>query len=266
VDWGDGPDPPDVLCVSASGKTIAVELTKWVEHAQVTDGKGRELLESSYDQIIRSENEPRPDHIGFVHLHDKSLRIRKEDTSEFRAQVFDLLAAENAKPEPARPDPSSPIPKGYWDTVRYWDMPSGAPVKDFAAYPLLEKYLNDIWIFPREWLPDISAGSTWVLFEATGGSYTAEWMVQAAIDRIKAKIRKHEHDNIRSKHSLDEFDLLCFYCNEAALYNTPIHTVGFGFRELAMKVQQALAGEPRVFDGIFLFHPFEDPQTVQVYS
>jgi hypothetical protein len=266
ANWSDGPDPPDVLCMSASGKTIGVEITKWVEHAQVTDGKGRELLERSYDRIIRSEDEPRPDHIGFVHLHDKSLRIRKEDTSEFRTEVFNLLAAENAKPEPARPDPSSPIPKGYWDTVRYWEMASGAPVRDFTAYPMLDKYLNAIWIFPREWLPHISGGNAWVLFEATGGSYTAEWMVEAAIDRIKAKIRKHARDNIRSKHSLDEFDLLCFYCDEAALYNTPFRTVEFGFRELGTRVQQALTCEPRVFDRIFLFHPDEDPRTVQVYS
>jgi hypothetical protein len=266
ANWSDGPDPPDVVSMSASGKTIGVELTKWVEHAQVTEGKGRERLERSYDEIVRSEGEPRPAHIGFVYLHDKSLRIRQEDEVEFRTQLFKLLAAENAKPEPLLPRRSLPIPVGYWSTVRYWNMPSGAPIKDFAVYPMLEKYLTDLWIFPRERLPQISGNNPWVWFEAPGGAYTTDWMVQAAVDRIKAKIRKHEHDNIRSKHLLDEFDLLCFYCDEAAMHNSPIHTAGFGFRELAAKVDQALTDEPRVFDRIFLFHPYEDPQVVQIYS
>ena len=31
----DGPDPPDVLCVTISGKKIGVELTKWVEREQL---------------------------------------------------------------------------------------------------------------------------------------------------------------------------------------------------------------------------------------
>jgi hypothetical protein len=38
----DGPDPPDVLCVTISGKKIGVELTKWAEHEQLTSGKARE--------------------------------------------------------------------------------------------------------------------------------------------------------------------------------------------------------------------------------
>jgi hypothetical protein len=53
------PDPTDVLCTTTSGNAIGVELTKWVEHDQVTDGRGRERWEKSYLGIIGSENEPR---------------------------------------------------------------------------------------------------------------------------------------------------------------------------------------------------------------
>jgi hypothetical protein len=266
ANWTDGPDPPDVLCTGAFGKAIGVELTKWVEHKQVSEGKGRDLLEKSYNEIVRSENEQRPDHIGWVYLHDKSSRIKQEDAAEFRTQLFRLLTAENAKPVPSSPDPSLPIPVGYWNTVRYWHTSQGASVKDFTAYQMLEKYLTDVWIFPRERLPQISASDPWVWFELAGGAYTPDWMVRAAIDRIQAKISKYEHDKICDEHSLDEFDLVCYYCDEAVLHNTPIHTVGFGFRELATKVEQALTTEPRVFDRIFLFHPYEDPQVAQVYS
>src|SRR2546429_7030586 len=55
----DGPDPPDILCVTRSGKKIGVELTKWVEHGQVASGKARESFEDSYLDIIASANQDR---------------------------------------------------------------------------------------------------------------------------------------------------------------------------------------------------------------
>jgi len=130
---------------------------------------------------------------------------------------------------------------------------------------MLEKYLKDIWIFPRERLPYLQPGIAWVLFEGSGGVYTVDWMVQAATDRIQAKIKKHQHDNIRTQYALDEFDLLCSQCDEAILHNTPIRTVGFGFNELADEVELALGSAPKVFDRIFLFHPYENTQAVQVF-
>jgi len=131
---------------------------------------------------------------------------------------------------------------------------------------MLEKYLDDVWIFPRQKMKNLPAGQSWVLFEGSGGAYTPDWMVQAAIDRICAKIKKHEHDNLRTNHSLAEFDLLCYYCDEALLHNTPIDGIGFGFPQLASRVAQALANEPKVFDKIFLFYPYDKEQVVQVYS
>ena len=146
--WDAGPDPPDVLCSSRSGKTIGVELTKWVEHAQVTSGAGRQRLEKSYLKIIACEKAPRPDHIRQVILYDKSLRIdRAEQTeqAEFRNQLFQFIAAENAKPLPEF-DLNLQITEDYWKAVRSWYTPQGAPMDDFSAYPLLGKYLEKVWI------------------------------------------------------------------------------------------------------------------------
>src|SRR6266513_4000898 len=56
----DGPDPPDVLCVTRSGKKIGVELTKWVERGPITSGKARESFEDSYLDIIASANHAVP--------------------------------------------------------------------------------------------------------------------------------------------------------------------------------------------------------------
>jgi hypothetical protein len=264
VGGGEGPDPPDVLCTSISGKVIGVELTKWVEHDQVTGARGRELLENSYLKVIGSENEPRPEHIGRVFLHDKSLRIRQNDGPAFRAELFDFLTRENGKPLPSL-NPHSPIPARYWNTVRNWNA-QGAPVRDFATYPIIEKYLSDIWIYPRETRGELPTGMPWILFEVPGGAYTVQWMVQAVIDRILDKISKYEHDDIRIRHTLGEFDLLCYYCDEALLHNSPIHAVGFGFPELAARVKQTLAAAPRVFDRIFLFNSYENVPVMKVYG
>ena len=118
---------------------------------------------------------------------------------------------------------------------------------------MLKEYLKDAWIYPRQSREQLPADMPWILFESPGGAYAPEWMVQAAIDRIQAKIVKHEHDDIRVKHSLGEFDLVCYYCDEALLHNTPIHAVEFGFQQLAAKIKQALTTAPNVFERIFLF-------------
>jgi hypothetical protein len=251
--------------MTASGRRIGVELTKWVEHQQVTAGRGRKLLENSYLAVIASEREPRPEHIGIVHLHDKSLKLKQADTAQFRAELFDYLTCQNEKPAPML-NPPLPIPQGYWNTVRGWDNPQGAPVRDFGEYRMLEKYLADVWIFPRNRHLLIPPSMPWVIFESTGGRYTSDWMVHAAIDRIQAKVTKYAAENLRGSHSLSEFDLVCFYCDEALLHNTPIESVDFGFPELAARVSHALANAPAVFDRIFLFDRYEAIPAVQVYG
>jgi hypothetical protein len=258
---GDGPDPPDVICTTTTGRVIGVELTKWVEHDQVTNGRGREFFESSYLRIIESENEPRPDRIGCVLLNPKSERVRPDDKTQLRSELFALLAKEDATPEPSGDEWHGPP-----TAVPPWNTPQGARVDDFAGFPMLEKYMNDVWIFPRRRLQNLAAGQQWIMFEAQGGAYTPDWMVQAAIDRIRAKIKKYKSDNIRAKHALAVFDLLCYYCDEALLHNTPIDIIGFGFPELASRVAEALAAEPRVFDRIFLFYPYHSQQVFDVSS
>ena len=53
--------------------------------------------------------------------------------------------------------------------------------------------------------------------------------------------------------------------DEAMLHNTPIHSVGYGFPQLAEQVRHNLRTAPKVFDRIFLFHPYEAPKAIRVY-
>jgi hypothetical protein len=90
-------------------------------------------------------------------------------------------------------------------------------------------------------------------------------MLQAAIDRIKAKIDDYKSLNLHDKYKLDELHLLCCYCDEALLHNTPINTVGFGFIEVASRLVQMFAVNHGVFNRIFLYSPYEVRNVVRVY-
>ena len=243
----DGPDPPDVLCVTISGKKIGVELTKWVEHEQVTSDKALESFEESYLHIIESANHARPDRIGWVWLHPKARRVNPEDVNQFRAELYDLLARENGLTDPE------------------WEHPQGAAVQDFIGFPVLDGYLDSLWIFPRRRMQLLPAGQNWITFENVGSAYTPTWIVQAAIDRILAKTRDYEDRNLHLRHALDELHLVCHYCDEALLHNSPSHGPDFDFTAIASRVSHVLANDDKVFDRIFLFNPYEVPKVIQVY-
>jgi len=266
ISWKDGQDPPDILCTSKSGKMIGVELTKWVEHSQITEASGHDLLKRSYLTIINSENEQRPEHIECVHIHYKYSRISQKDAPSFRKQLFEFLVIENAKPEPVPLNPMFSIPLGYRNKVRNWSKPSGAPINNFDGYPMLEKYLKDIWIFPNEGIMHSPIGDPWIMFGMHGGFYSPDAMIKAAFDRIHSKIAKYEHEGIPAKYSLCEFDLLCFYCDEALLHNSPTSSVGLEFVQLADQVEQAIRSELDVFNRIFLYYPYEAGKVLQVYG
>jgi hypothetical protein len=246
-----------------STKAIGVELTKWVEQDQLEAAKLRTRLEERFLKIIECEKETQPSDIQQVLLYDKSLPLERADEVEFRNQLFKFLDAENAKPLPEL-NSAFTIPDGYWKLVRSWATMQ-AQVDDFSGYALLEKYLDYVLIMPRSSHESPLVDVKWILFESPGGAYTAQWMIDAAVRNIKKKIAKYQNADIRSRHALDEFDLLCFYCDEAMLHNTPTHSVGYGFPQLAEQVRQNLRTVPKVFDRIFMFHPYEGPKAIRVY-
>lgn len=243
----DGPDPPDVLCVTRSGKKVGVELTKWVEHEQITLGKARELFEDSYLHIIESANYARPDRIGWVWLNPKSRRVKPGDVSQFRDELYEFLARENGLSDPE------------------WDHPQGAAVQDFIGFPVLDSYLESLWIFPCRKMEFLAMGVNWITFEGPGGAYTPLWMVQAAVDRMSAKVEDYEHRNLLTRHALDELYLVCHYSDEALLYNTPAHAPGFDFASVGSRVANVFAKDHGVFNRIFLFNPYEARKVLQVY-
>ena len=110
-----------------------------------------------------------------------------------------------------------------------------------------------------------AVGENWIGFERAGGAYAPAWMVQAAVDRVLAKVEDYEDRNLHVLHALDELHLVCHYCGEALLYNTPARTPGFEFAAVASRVAEVLADDHGIFNRIFLFNPYEARKVLQVY-
>jgi hypothetical protein len=260
--WFDGPDPPDILCTASSGKKIGVELTKWVDENQVRHGKQREKLERCFLSIIRSENRQRLEHIGKVLIRDNARLIATNEADEFARQLFNMLHAENAKSAPSLA--RRPIPPGYWSTVRTWDTDQGASISDFPLYPMLQKYLDSVWIFPRHRYQHIDADEPWVIFDNQGGPYSRDWMVRALVENVTKKITKYSMNNLRASHTFAELDLLCYYCDEALLHNAPYDQTDSGLTSISIHVGRILRGSPRVFDRIFLYDPHTNIRAIKI--
>jgi hypothetical protein len=237
-------DPPDIVCTTSSGRRLGVELTKWIEHDQISSGKAREALEKSYLDVVASERESRPAKIGFVFLYPKAKRLRPGDRDRFREEFYGLIRHERIRDE------------------REWQEPEGAPI-DLTPAPCLSRYLEQIWLFPRERLE--GPVSKWVLFEDVGGVYSPDWMVWAAADRIAAKIDNYEKRDVRGIHCLEELYLLCHYDDDTRLYNTPLGAAGFDYIGLARTIAGFVPIEQGVFQKIFLSNSHRSPRVIEIF-
>ncbi len=150
-----GLDPPDVMCLTTSGRRIGVELTKWVEHDQVTEGKRREFFEKSYLKIVASETQPRPARIGFVWLTSKGQRVKPSDAAQFHDELFRLLNEQDDAE---------------------WDHPQGTTVVDFMRFPCVGRYLQNVRVFGRNRTKVLTRGNT------VGDVSSGRWCLYSGMD------------------------------------------------------------------------------------
>jgi hypothetical protein len=243
----DGPDPPDILCATRSGKKIGIELATWSQSERVEYGNVRKSFESSYLQIIESANYARPDRIGWVWLHPKRRVVSTQDVSSFREELYEFLARENGLSDPD------------------WDQPHGASVGTFDGFPTVAEYLESVWIFPRRELANLSVGQSWIKFENSGAAFAPSWILGAVVDRILAKIADYEDRNLHIRHTLDELHLVCRYDEHALLADVVPEISSFDFATFGLRVGRALGNHHGVFDHIYLFNPYEGRKVLQVY-
>ena len=233
-------DPPDIFCKLNDGRTIGLELTTWIDEAQISSVKREESVEAS----VRSALQPGPANdtanIRLVWMFPIR-RMRGGDAAAFRMELLKLVRYVDDR----------------WSSEPAWKSPQGFPWNDFSQYPALQKYLFSLEFFPATALPGWppGAGSDWLTFAPEGGAYSPDPMVRALCDRIDGKITKYG----AKPGGLDKFHLLVHY-DKAWAYNSPVETLDFTFADAARAATVFIGAAPGVFDKIFLFVPFNKEQ------
>jgi hypothetical protein len=248
-----GGDPPDILCVDEAGGRIGVELVQWINEEQTALSKERFKAEGSYTQVIRSWEAQPPEHIGFVFISAKEkTMLRPADTAVFRTELYAFVTNKD----------TAWLENPEWDDLQGWRF------NDFTGFPMLGKHLAELHCYSRGRRFSPSPGSDWIQFHAHGGAYTSDWMRDALVDNVRAKVAKYMSPTGQQKlqqEKLDEFYLLAYY-DEAVLHNTPYHTLTFGFVDAAAAVAAEMSVTAHPFDKVFLFSPIEKAQkTIQLW-
>jgi hypothetical protein len=113
-------DPPDVICCTASGRMIGVELGEWLHEREMGDGK---LREKSGQQLIEAIGEPQPlntsSHFDMVILHPQE-RVRLKvgsDRVAFRQAVLKLIHEVDLR----------------WPQEPSWQSPQGCRMNDLLS-------------------------------------------------------------------------------------------------------------------------------------
>jgi hypothetical protein len=232
-------EPADIECDLVDGRKVGVQLTTWLDEAQMRSAKWHERIELS----LLGALEPFPlpsnemEHISAVWVYAKR-RLKKAE--DFRTRLLQFIAELDKR----------------WEREPEWQSPHGFQVSDFSAYPILAKYLDALEVRPRT--PSVPStmrkGSTgWLILEPRGGSYSPDEMVDALRDRVKAKIDKYP----AIPSGMNEFYLLVHY-DKAWEYNSPVKGIQWGFAEAIKAAAARIGSAVGVFDKIFVYVPVND--------
>ena len=242
-------DPPDVLCKTQTGRKIGVELTEWLDQAQIAQAMGLEHIQRSILEAISPQPPNNTEHIHLARLFLRpKMRVKTADATAFRAELQRLIEEVDIR----------------WNAEPEWQSPVGCWWTDFSGYPVLGKYLSKVEFdsrrFARRW-PSTRGSQSWLTFPCRGSAYSPDTMMTALQDRLKDKIQKYAIRPI----GLKEFHLLVHY-DKAWAYNSPAETPWFTFADAAQAGAAFIGDNPGVFNRIFLFVPQAAGKTVyQLY-
>lgn len=242
ADWvqpADEKEFPDVICTSTSGRRIGVELGEWLNEPEMQAAKSTERLQGSILAAVGEQGPNNTENIYLVWLRPKpKARIKPADVGEFRHQLFACLQECDRR----------------WPGERSWHSPQGHRVSgdELTPYPTLARYLNGIQLFPREVYGQKAkrqrpTGIDWITFPARGGFYSVDTMFQPLL-RLLAEKKEHYGGGAGFHH----LSLIVYY-NQALLYNSPVGTPRFGFKEVVTAAAQFLEGQPAPFQSVYLF-------------
>jgi len=224
---------PDVICLTASGKTIGLELKSWLNEQEIEAARRQERIEDNLQQAIGEQPENPTQHIDYIWLSPKEVRFDRRDADEFRRQIFGLIEQVDQN----------------WMGKQKWEQECSEIVKDLEAFPILAKYLNHVDFHPA---PRSRRKIKWITFPCRGGAYDPREMRQTLHEALLAHRADGRYENLAQHTGLRDVYLLVHYDFNAFAYNNPFGEPGFGFGEAAGLASDALAGDAGLFSRIFL--------------
>ena|SRR6266568_1397368 len=229
-----GANPPDFLCTDFSGVQIGVELSEWLNQAQIARQRPRYQLEREYRQAIDSRSVPPPMNIGGVWLF-APWRLSRSDSEAFCTELYALINYLDSN----------------WSSLKDHDNPQGAIIRDFSGYPVVAKYLSSLMCWARAYRT-ATPGHEWITFMPHGGSYGTQSAVHAL--EISLQRKTAMYPTLKTTAGLAELHLLLYY-DQGWAFNTPFDAPGFGFPEIASHLRRVAAADHGPFNRIFLFIP-----------
>lgn len=236
---------PDVICITQSNRRIGVELKAWLNEVQIAAAKRLEMFEEAVLNAIGELPRNQHRYIRRVWLRGRPKRFHEPDAPEFKRQIFVLLGERDA----------------HWPDKQDWDQSCREIVNDLSGFPILDKYLDFIELFPRrepiepeQALNEKYPDRRWIAFPNRGGAYTLDEML-TPLAEVLIETRTDERYRDICKHvGLDECSLLVHYDFDAFAYNTPIKVPNHSFNDIAEFGRRVLGGEGGFFKRIYLLN------------
>jgi hypothetical protein len=243
-------DRPDIICVTESGRRVGVELKAWINEEQIAKAKLQAMFE---ENILRAIGRPLPSndtaYLKGVVLKGRPRRFNKQDSEEFRSQLFELIRQADDK----------------WRHKARWDQ-TLKQLADFAAFPMVAKYLTSV-----ELVPDRSSGGAggvkkfpyvhWIRFPYSSCHFKLEDMLETLRERFSVTTDER-YENICNRVGLNEVFLLLHYDLRAFEYNSGIDAPNWSFKDTEAFAKKTLGGCGGYFNKVFLFYSLPGQENV----
>jgi hypothetical protein len=109
-------DPPDIICITNSGRLVAVELGEWLNESQMAQAMVRQAIEESVLDAIGPQPENNFEDIYYARMEARPrLRVKPTDADSVRSEI--LALAQDVDRRWNR-DPDSCLPQGIFLTDR----------------------------------------------------------------------------------------------------------------------------------------------------
>jgi hypothetical protein len=225
---------PDMTVTLKDGSEIDFELAEWLHGEQMCQAKRRERLVESIENTIGDQSAKASAHLRAVMMVPRNdlPRFDPKDAPLLGSEMWALIGDTDQR----------------WPSERHWHSPQGRHVREFDAYPTLNKYLSRIVFEPlvvagrqRERRPK---GLSWIFAKLPVRSYSPDTALDALGSILLSKIDHYG--------GLSRPVRLLVYYGKAIAYNTPWHGLDFReFRDVAEAAASIVGGQSR-FENIYL--------------